>query len=320
VKIGFPYKHFEQIEPAEVPDANLMGVFEPRALGEGEDPQNVLKKGFAVPIGAPKLRDIAKSDDRILVLTDDYTRGTPVPKVLPHVLEELEAAGVKDQRISPPTAQGTHREMTEPEVMEKLGPYFGRFPVHQHRWLDESSLHRFGTLSDGTPVTANKLLAEHTLVLGIVPIVPHRVKGFSGGSKVAFPGVSGPEMQSKTQWEGAQRMSETIMGVPDNPMRLQSAQEIRLMVESGQVDDVVGASILADNCQIIESHDCIMVSPGVTIEEKRRLNIRHAPTTVQEALVMAFEKQGKHAQVAVLCQGGHILPLVAGESKASDRA
>jgi nickel-dependent lactate racemase len=428
VKISFPYKHFETIEPAEVPDANLLGVFEPRALGEGKDSQTVLKKAFANPIGAPKLRDLAKSSDRVLILIDDYTRGTPVPKILPHVLEELESAGVKDRQISILTAQGTHREMTDSEIMEKLGPDFGRFPVHQHHWLDASAMHRFGTLSDGTPVSANKLLAEHDLVLGIVSVVPHRIKGFSGGAKIAFPGVSGPEMQSKTQWEGARRMSETVMGVPDNPMRHQMEEaarlvglryvvnivsdskknltgcfvgdpvashreasrlsrevfgvplpsradivlvdshpadydfwqsakgyysgtmavkkggtlilvapnpegvaknhpnvleigyrpydELRLMVESGQVNDVVGASILADNCQIIESHDCIMVSPGVTIEEKRRLNIRHAQT-VQDAVEMALEKQGKHAKIAVLRQGGHILPLVEGESKAA---
>lgn len=431
MKISFPYKHFEQIEPAEVPDANLLGVFEPRALGEGKDTQTVLKRGFANPVGAPRLRELAKAGDRVLILIDDYTRGTPVPKILPFVLEELEDAGIKDRQITILTAQGTHREMTEAELMEKLGPYFGRFPVHQHRWQDPSSLHRFGSLSDGTPVTANKLLAEHELVLGIVSIVPHRIKGFSGGSKIAFPGVAGPEMQSKTQWEGARRMSETVMGVPENPMRLQMEEaarivglryvinivsdskknlagcfvgdpveahregcrlsreifgvpiparadivlvdshpadydfwqsakgyysgtmavkkggslvlvapnpegvagnhpnvlkigyrpyeEIRAMVESGQVDDVVGASILADNCQIIDEHDCIMVSPGVTIEEKQRLGLRHAQT-VQDALEMALDKQGKRAKVAVLRQGGHILPLVEGESKAADRA
>ncbi|MBV8611925.1 MAG: hypothetical protein JO034_31350, partial [Singulisphaera sp.] len=58
--IGFPYKHFEQIEPVEIRDANLMGVFEPRALGEGTDPRAVLERGFARPIGAPGLRELAK--------------------------------------------------------------------------------------------------------------------------------------------------------------------------------------------------------------------------------------------------------------------
>ena len=143
------------------------------------------------------MHELVRRDDRVLVLIDDYTRGTPVPKVLPFVLEELDAAGVKDHRVAILTAQGTHRQMAESELKEKLGPFFGHFPVHQHRWLDPSGRHRFGTLADGTPVTANRLLAEHDFVLGIVSIVPHRIKGFSGGAKIAFPGVSRPEMQSK---------------------------------------------------------------------------------------------------------------------------
>ena len=73
-------------------------------------------------------------------------------------------------------------------------------------------------------------------------------------------------------------------------------------------------AVLADNCQMIDEHDCIMVSPGITIEEKARLGLatpRHRKTP---ALEMAFDKQGRKAKVAVLRQGGDILPLVRGES------
>lgn len=431
MRIDFPYPGFETFEPVEVPDDNLMGVYEPRAMGEGGDSEAVVKRGFANPIGAPRLREVVQSGDRVLILIDDYTRGTPVPRILPHVVEELTAAGVDDERITLLTAQGSHRRMTDDELKRKLGPFFGRFTTHQHDWRDSARLHRFGALADGTPVTANKLLAENDLVMGIVSIAPHRIKGFSGGSKIAFPGAAGPEMQSKVQWEGAQRMSETVMGVAENPMRLQMEeaakiaglryvvnvvsdpkknivgcfvgdpvashregcrlsrevfstpipsrapivlidshpadydfwqsakgyyagvmavekggtlilvapnpegvahnhpnflkigyrpyQEIKAMVEAGQVDDIVGAAVLADNCQILESHDCVMVSPGISIVEKKKLNIRHAQT-VQDALEMAFEKQGKKAKVAVLRQGGHILPIIAGESEAAKRA
>lgn len=111
--------------------------------------------------------------------------------------------------------------------------------------------------------------------------------------------------------EGVARNHPNVLAIGYRPY-----EEIRALVESGQVEDVVGASVLADNCQIIESHDCLMVSPGVTIEEKRRLKIRHAHT-VQDALEMALDKQGKRARIAVLRQGGHILPLVRGESEAA---
>ena len=53
--------------------------------------------------------------------------------------------------------------------------------------------------SDGTRVTAHHLLKDADFVLGIGSIVPHRVKGFSGGAKIVFPGVAGREMQERNQ-------------------------------------------------------------------------------------------------------------------------
>src|SRR5438270_5967451 len=408
MRIDFPYPGYERIAPVEVPDANLMGVYAPRAVGRINE-EEVLARGFSEPIGAPRLREVVKPADRILILGDDGTRGTPVPRLLKCVAGELWAAGVSDKQIRLLTAQGTHSEMREAELQQKLGDFYGRFEVHQHRWLDESNLREFGHTSDGTRVTANRLLAEANFVIGLGSIVPHRVKGFSGGAKIAFPGVAGREMQERNQWEASLRTSETVMGVADNPMRLrmeeaarivglnyianlvsdyegkivgcfvggvvqahregcklsreinavslprradivlidshpadrdfwQSAKgfysgtmavrdggslivvapnpegiadnhpnvleigyrphaEIVRMVEAGEIEDVVGAAVLADVAQIVDRTDCIMVSPGVTREESERLGFRFA-ATASDALKLAFGKQGERATVA----------------------
>ena len=81
------------------------------------------------------------------------------------------------------------------------------------------------------------------------------------------------------------------------------------LVQHGKVDDLVGVAILADVCQIVDKTDCLMVSPGVTREQAERIGFRYA-TSVQEALALAFERQGAAASVAVLRYGGHILPVV----------
>lgn len=420
MRIDFPYYGYEQIAAVAVPDANLMGVYAPRAVGQVNEGE-VLERGFSEPIGAPRLREAVRPTARVLILIDDGTRGTPVPRLLKRIAGELGAAVVSDKQITLLTAQGTHRVMREGELKQKLGDFYGRFEVRQHRWLDESNLRNFGRTSDGTRLTANRLLAEADFIIGLGSIVPHRVKGFSGGAKIAFPGVAGREMQERNQWEASLRMSETVMGVADNPMRLrmeeaarivglnyianlvsdyegkivgcfvgdpveahragcklsreinavslprradivlidshpadrdfwQSAKgfyagtmavrdggtlvvvapnpegvadnhpnvleigyrphaEIVRMVERGEVEDVVGAAILADVAQIVDRTDCIMVSPGVTREETERLGFRYA-ATAQDALALAFERQGEDARVAVLRHGGHILPLV----------
>jgi nickel-dependent lactate racemase len=103
-------------------------------------------------------------------------------------------------------------------------------------------------------------------------------------------------------------------GVADNHPNLleigyRPYAEIVRMVEAGEVEDIVGAAVLADVAQVIDKTDCIMVSPGVRGEQAERLGFRYA-ATAQDALEMALERQGRHASIAVLHHGGHILPLV----------
>ncbi|HET8649003.1 MAG TPA: nickel-dependent lactate racemase [Gemmatimonadales bacterium] len=426
MRLDFPYPNYRGIAPFEVPDRNLMGVFTPATFDTDES--KVLAEGLANPHGAPRLRDAVRSEDRVLILIDDATRATPTARVLPPVLAELRAAGVPDDRIEFIEAPGSHRPMTEDELRGKMGDAYGRFRVHQHRWLDHDQLHDFGTTRDGTRITANKLLTEFDFILGIGSIVPHRIKGMSGGAKIMFPGVSGPDMMARNQWQASMQMSETVMGVPENPMRLRMEEAARIaglsyivnviydvhdhivgcvsgdsveahrvgclrsrevyavhlptradivlidahsadrdfwqsakgvyagsmavrdggslilvapnpegvatnhhnvlkigyrpqaelvaMVQEGGVDDLVGIAVLADVCQIVDHTDCIMVSPGVKPEDAARLGFRSA-ASAQEALAMAFERQGQNASVAVLRYGGHILPIV--DDEAADR-
>lgn len=423
MRIEFPYPGYEAIAPVEVPDKNLMGVFTPRSFNTDES--DILRRGFERPIGAPRLRKAVRQSDRVLILIDDGTRLTPVARILPVVLDELHAAGVEDNRIEFLQAPGTHRPMKPEEIKEKLGSFYGRYPVHEHHYLDESSLHDFGHTRDGTRVTANRRLIRADFVLGIGSIVPHRVKGLSGGAKIAFPGVAGREMMDRNQWEASMHMSETVMGVAENPMRLRMEEAARMvglnyivnvvydigrrivgcftgnvveahragskcsrrvyavhlptradivltdshsadrdfwqsakgayagtmavkdggslilvspnpegvasnhknlleigyrphaeiveMVQPGRMDDLIGAAILADVCQIVDKTDCIMVSPGVERHEAEKLGFRYADSA-EQALDMALKRQGTSASIAVLRYGGHILPIVDDES------
>jgi nickel-dependent lactate racemase len=226
--VDFPYPGYEAIAPAEVPDANLLGVYAPRTI-DTPDAEEIVRRGIADPIGAPRLREAVRPSDRVLLLVDDATRTTPVVLVLPHVIAELEAAGLADDQIIILTAQGTHRRMTELELRAKLGAMRARFVVHQHDWRNEATLHDFGQTSDGTRVTANRLLAQAEFILGIGSIAPHRIKGFSGGAKIAFPGVAGREIQERNQWHAAQLRSEDVMGIAENAMRHRIEEAARLV-------------------------------------------------------------------------------------------
>jgi lactate racemase len=110
-------------------------------------------------------------------------------------------------------------------------------------------------------------------------------------------------------------------GVADNHSNLlrigyRPFPEIVRMVEAGEVGDIVGVSVLADLAQIVDRCDCILVSPGVTQQNTERLGLRYA-ATAEEALELAFNRQGRTAKVAVVHHGGHVLPFIAQKENAA---
>jgi nickel-dependent lactate racemase len=229
VIIDFPYPGYEGISAVEVPDRNVVGIYAPRDIAAVHDDDEIIAAAIADPIGAPRLRDIVDVNDRVLILVDDVTRGTPIASLFPHVLAELEAASVPRRQISVLTAQGTHRQMTTAELREKIGQFSDELPIYQHEWRETQQLRAYGRTSDGTLVEANRLLGDATFVLGLGSIAPHRIAGFSGGGKIAIPGVAGPAIQERCHWEAAQHPSQEIMGVADNPIRLRIEEAARLV-------------------------------------------------------------------------------------------
>src|SRR5437879_6300587 len=67
MRIDFPFAGYEDIQPVEVPDSNLMGVFSPPVEGD-VDENAVLAHAFAEPIGAPRLSEALRSASRVLIL------------------------------------------------------------------------------------------------------------------------------------------------------------------------------------------------------------------------------------------------------------
>jgi hypothetical protein len=53
----------------------------------------------------------------------------------------------------------------------------------------------------------------------------------------------------------------------------------------------------------------IMVSRGISKEEKERLGLIHAEDP-EEALELAFSLSGRNSKVAILQRGGEILPAI----------
>lgn len=236
MKIDYPY--YNGIPSFEVPDRNLIGVYQPPCSEPASDPLEVIRRAIESPIGSPSVRELAKGCRRILIITDDYTRKTPLKDILSIMIPEL---GM-DKDITILIALGTHRPMTDLEMQAKFGDLIGRFKIVNHEWRSSEQLADFGTTEEGTPIKVNKAVLEADLVIGIGQIVPHRIAGFSGGGKIIQPGICGEETTAETHWRSAMFPGSQILGIADNPVRL----EIERVAEKAGLRFIVNAVCNAD--------------------------------------------------------------------------
>lgn len=212
----FPYAGFE---PVEVPDKNLIPVGRPDRRGSPEAVR-VLEDALSAPEGTERLRSLAKGRRSALVLVDDATRPTPAHLMAPLVVEELMRGGLREEQIAFLCAGGSHRSMTEEEKVRKVGEDIAaRFKVHDHEWDKEGVLVGLGRTEDGVDVVVNRLAREADLLVGLGQVCPHRVSGFSGGSKIVLPGICGQRTVGQTHWLSTYYPIEEIFGVRDNPVR-----------------------------------------------------------------------------------------------------
>lgn len=216
MRVKFPYGN--QYPPVDIPDENLLGVFEPRKFEPVPDVAACVREAIEHPIGSLRLRELAHGKKNALIISDDYTRQTPVDVIIPMLEHELKDAGVEEIGIL--VALGTHRPMTDEETLTKFGPDIcRRFEIINHAYRDDKQLADLGTTERGTHLLINRAVVEAELVIGLGQIVPHRIAGFSGGSKIILPGVCGVEATARTHWIGGYEEGERMLGFAENPVR-----------------------------------------------------------------------------------------------------
>ena len=170
---------------------------------------------------------------KVLLIHPDYTRTDFSNKLVPLIYQELKNKGM--EKIDSLNAGGTHREMTEIEIREKLGISsqinFNHF--YNHEYNDPQKLvitgeipasfvaeKTQGELSRSIPVVVNKLITEdYDLIIALSGTLPHESAGYAGGLKVFFPGISGPEVIELLHWAAVLIGIPQIIGTIDNPAR-----------------------------------------------------------------------------------------------------
>ena len=203
----------------QIPARNLLAVLSPRDTPVCDDPASEIQRAIKHPIGAAHLREAARGAKRVVICADDLTRQTPVHVIIPLLLDELHAAGLRGEQVTVLIALGTHRYMTQAEIEQRFGPEVTRrVQVINNPWQDPTALVDLGVTPNGTPVTVSRIALEADFLLGLGSIVPHHIPGYSAGAKIIQPGVCGAATTGATHYLST-RAPRSYLGQVENPVR-----------------------------------------------------------------------------------------------------
>lgn len=203
-----------------IPKKNFLYYAEHPHVEVSMSEEEIIKNAIEHPIGGVSLADIPM-DAKVVIIVDDATRPTPAKKIIPYIIKEVEK---RTSNITFITAPGTHRPLTDEELDRKIGKEW----LEKYHLVNIDASHQEDYLYIGeteqmkTPLYIHKevLAADYRIAIG--NIGPHNVVGWSGGSKIIQPGVSGKLTTEKTHYAGSYERLENIFGNID----CKSRQEI----------------------------------------------------------------------------------------------
>ena len=169
-------------------------VIEPRFVPGLADEAATLRAALRQPIAAPPLAELVGPGETVVIVHTDITRATPNERILPVLLADLEAAGVRRESITLLNGLGTHRRQTDAELRAMLGEaVVDDYRCLQHDCFDDAGLVSLGVTSRGHPVRINRAYMQADVKILTGFIEPHFFAGFSGGPKAILPSLAGAE-------------------------------------------------------------------------------------------------------------------------------
>jgi nickel-dependent lactate racemase len=203
----------------EFPEGWDARVYWPDDAPEISDAQ--LDAAFDAPIGTPSIEELARKTvaaggRTVAIAVDDISRPTPAARVMPILMQRLEAGGIDLDNVRVVMGVGMHRLMVKEEMVKKLGAEAAaRLDIHNS--YPFQNLSDFGISDRGTPIRICRHFGEADLKLGVGCIAPHGGPGFGGGGKIVFPGVASFETVSAMHRPG--RLATGLLNVDRNELR-----------------------------------------------------------------------------------------------------
>jgi nickel-dependent lactate racemase len=195
----------------QIPDGVPVQWVESRRMSSVPDMGRAVEEALSRPIGTARLRDLVRSGQTVALVVTDITRKLPEEIILPHLLNELVAGGIKKKDITAVVATGTHRPNTPQELREKFGSVVDEITFINHDAYDSEGLIRLGISKGGIPLVFNRAVAQADIRISTGVIETHLLAGYSGGVKSIAVGVAGEETIGATHNYGM--LQRTRLGI-----------------------------------------------------------------------------------------------------------
>jgi lactate racemase len=195
----------------EIPDHVTAQCVESHKMAPVPSVTRAAEDALNRPIGTPRLKELVKPGQTVALVVTDITRQLSEEIILPLLVRELEAGGIKKQDITAVVATGTHRPNTPEELKEKFGDVVKEIPFVNHDPYHLDHLMKLGTLASGIPLVFNRIVAEADVRISTGVIETHLLAGYSGGVKSMAVGVAGEETIAATH--NYQMLQQTRLGI-----------------------------------------------------------------------------------------------------------
>ena len=195
----------------QIPDGIPVQWVESRKMAPVPDVRRAVEEALSRPIGTPRLRELVKPGQTVALVVTDITRKLPEEIILPLLLKELEAGGIRKKDITAVVATGTHRPNTPEELREKFGEVVDEIAFINHDpWNSEGLIH-LGISKGGIPLVFNRTVAQADIRISTGVIETHLFAGYSGGVKSIAVGVAGEETIGATH--NYEMLQQTRLGI-----------------------------------------------------------------------------------------------------------
>ncbi|HSB04664.1 MAG TPA: nickel-dependent lactate racemase [Thermodesulfobacteriota bacterium] len=207
----FPIPCGKRTISIQIPDSVPVQWVESRKFAPVPDVKRAVEEFLDRPIGTPKLRDLVKPKKTVSIVVTDITRKLPEEVILPLLVKELKAGGIREQDITAVIATGTHRPNTPEEIREKFGEITNEIRFINHNPWDPKELVNLGASKGGIPLVFNRVVAQSDYRISTGVIETHLFAGYSGGVKSIAVGVAGEETIGATH--NYEMMKNTRLGM-----------------------------------------------------------------------------------------------------------